>query len=283
MKKLKKALQRVISTRLAKKAPLTKKKSAPVKAAASTKPAKKKAPAKAAAPKKATPDKKKVVAKAGAAKKAEPVKGKKVAAPAAPKRAEKAPEKTPASKALVTTSGKGKKADVAVTAKAKPEAKAPKAEKAKKAEDTKSTAPIAEAEASVEDAYDDDAEIILTDAEGRRYCRLKDCDQISMVDGYCRYHYLLFWKKIQVRKKILTEGKLERYIEELTARYPDKYLEMLRKDLRTEKDFTAAIQELELDDTGENSDYEDSEAQSYLDEVRGETGAGSARDDDSDF
>lgn len=111
-------------------------------------------------------------------------------------------------------------------------------------------------------------EVILTDAEGRRYCRVRDCDQVAMVDGYCRYHYLLFWKKIQVRKKILTEGKLERYIEELTARYPDKYLDMLRKDLKSEKDFVAAIQELEIDDSTGEGEFED-EAQSYIDEVRG--------------
>lgn len=114
-----------------------------------------------------------------------------------------------------------------------------------------------------------DDEVVLTDAEGRRYCRMRDCDQAASVDGgYCRFHYLLFWKNIQNRKKILTEGKLERYIEELTARYPDKYLELLRKDLRSEKDFMAAIQELEIDESGVDNDFED-EAQNYLDEVRG--------------
>lgn len=113
-----------------------------------------------------------------------------------------------------------------------------------------------------------DEEVILTDAEGRRYCRSRDCDQVGIVDGYCRYHYLLFWKKIQVRKKILVDGKLERYVEELTARYPDKFLEMIRRDLRTEKDFLAAIQELEIDESaGENEFEEDTNA--YIEEVRG--------------
>ena len=69
-------------------------------------------------------------------------------------------------------------------------------------------------------------------------------------------------------KKFSREGKLDRYVEELTARYPDKYLELLRKDLRSEKDFTAAIQELEIDESGVDNEFED-EAQSYLDEVRG--------------
>lgn len=131
----------------------------------------------------------------------------------------------------------------------------------------------------VEAAAEPEEEVILTDAEGRRYCRVKDCDQIAIVDTYCRYHYLLFWKNIQVRKKILSEGKLERYIEELTARYPDKYLEMLKRDLRSEKDFLAAIQELEIDDSGVENEYED-EAQSYLEEVRGIGGENSAREEE---
>lgn len=112
-------------------------------------------------------------------------------------------------------------------------------------------------------------EVVLTDAEGRRICRVSDCDQVATVDGYCRYHYLMFWKRIQVRKKILTEGKLENYIEELTARYPDKFLEMLKKDLRSQKDFLAAIQELELDEAAsEGDDFEDDDS-GFIEEVRG--------------
>jgi hypothetical protein len=123
------------------------------------------------------------------------------------------------------------------------------------------------------------AEVVLTDSEGRRYCRVKDCDQLAVVDVYCRYHYLLFWKKIQVRKKILAEGKLERYIEELTARYPDKFLDMLRKDLRSEKEFLAAIQELEIDESANENEFED-EAQTFIDEVRGISETSPTRDDD---
>ncbi|NCN95620.1 MAG: hypothetical protein GW917_02760 [Bdellovibrionales bacterium] len=124
-----------------------------------------------------------------------------------------------------------------------------------------------------------DVEVVLTDSDGNRYCRVKDCDQLASVDAYCRYHYLLFWKKIQIRKKILTEGKLEKYIEELTARYPDKYLDMLRKDLRSEKEFLAAIQELEIDENADdNMDEEDS--QSFIEEVRGVSDSGGRRDDD---
>lgn len=111
-------------------------------------------------------------------------------------------------------------------------------------------------------------EVVLTDAEGRRYCRVRECDQIAMVDAYCRFHYLNNWKKIQIRKRILLDGKLKSYLEELTQRYPDKYLEMIHRDLQTEQDFLAAIQELEIDDSSLDTEYED-EAQNYIQEVRG--------------
>ena len=127
-----------------------------------------------------------------------------------------------------------------------------------------------------------DEEIYLTDAEGRRYCRVRDCDQLAAVDAYCRYHYLLFWKRIQVRKKILDDGKLERYVEELTSRYPDKFLEMIRRDLKTEKDFLGAIQELEIDDSGMDNDLED-ETQSFIDEVRGMSNEGVGSGDEDEF
>ncbi len=151
-----------------------------------------------------------------------------------------------------------------------------------------------EEEESIEDIADDatedldgdvppvapgDEEIILTDAEGRRYCKVKDCDQIASVEGYCRFHYLLLWKKIQVRRKILIDGKLERYVEELTARYPDKFLEMIRRDMKSEKDFLQAIAELEIDESAQDNEFED-EAQGFIDEVRGVSEAGISEEEE---
>ena len=183
--------------------------------------------------------------------------------------------KAPKAAAMPHTEAKeAKSAAVPIDAAEKPSTLTGKAEKAsaRKAKDDGMTIEEPKAE----------GEIVLTDAEGRRYCRVKDCDQIALVDSYCRYHYLLFWKNIQVRKKILSEGKLERYIEELTARYPDKYLDMLRKDLRNEKDFQAAIQELEIDEASVDNEYED-EAQSYLEEVRGMSSEVGATREEEDF
>lgn len=121
-------------------------------------------------------------------------------------------------------------------------------------------------------------DVVLTDAEGRILCRVKDCDQPQVVEGYCRYHYLFFWKKIQNRKKILSEGKLEQYIEELTSRYPLKFLELIRKDLGSEPDFMSAIQELDIDEASTNVD--DFEDENFMEEVRGIGSGDTERVDD---
>jgi hypothetical protein len=299
MQKLKKALKKLAhlgkpkaatkSAQPAKKAPTSKKKSQPVAAA------------KKAAGKKAAPAKKPVAAKVSAAAKAPKGKvakadqpKKKAAAPAAPPAKSKAAA-VPAKAVEKTAEKKDKlrKAEAAVV-------EAPKAKKSSEKETAPAPQPEADVEAKLKAKGKADAkaakarriqeeeraeqepeqEVVLTDAEGRRYCRVKDCDQIATVDSYCRYHYLLFWKNIQSRKKILSEGKLERYIEDLTARYPDKYLELLKKDLRSEKEFMAAIQELEIDESGVDNEFED-EAQSFLDEVRGMgSESGSEREED---
>lgn len=129
-----------------------------------------------------------------------------------------------------------------------------------------------------------DEEVYLTDSEGRRLCKVRDCDQVAGVDVYCRYHYLLLWKKIQIRKQILNDSKLEKYIEDLTLRYPDKFLEVIKKDLKTEKDFLSVIQEMELDENALSESENDSEdeVQSFADEIRG-IGEAPSMDDDGDF
>ncbi len=210
---------------------------------------------------------------------------KKVVAKAQPKKAAKpAPAK---GKAAAKPAGKAAKAapsKAAAPAKgAKPippkaQEKLAKKEKAAKAKALEAVETVIEEQAPEAEPAE---EVYLTDAEGRRFCRVRDCDQLAVVEAYCRYHYLLHWKKIQIRKKILTEGKLERYIEELTARYPDKFLEMLRKDLRSEKEFLGAIQELEIDESAIENEMED-EAQTYIDEVRG-MGEGAGERQEEDF
>lgn len=290
-----------------------------VAAKAASKPAPKKPAAKAVVKKKAEKAPVKVLKKAAAPKKKAEVKPSKKAVAAKAPKTTKAAVKEPKKAKVAETPKEEKKvaAQPAITAKTpipKKEAKVAKKGKGKKEKEKEKDESgleddfisddglgdeigeyeeelkaVEESEEEVElveewtgeekDKSDD--EIILTDAEGNRYCRARDCDQIAAVDAYCRYHYLLFWKKIQVRKKILQDGKLERYVEELTSRYPDKFLEMIRRDLRTEKDFLGAIQELEIDESAGENEFEE-DASAFIEEVRGmgEGGGGSGVEDD---
>ncbi len=192
--------------------------------------------------------------------------------------------KAPAVKPAPAVSAKAPKAAKAPAA-AEPAlkaAKAPVQEKPAKVAKAPKVEPKVEVRAVPEEP-DTAEDVVLTDADGRRYCRTKDCDRLAEVDNYCRYHYILLWKNIQIRRNILQEGKLGRYVEELTARYPDKFLEILKKDLRSEKDFLAAIQELEIDESAVEAEFDDEEAQADLFEIQRVSDAGSAGDrSDSD-
>ena len=189
----------------------------------------------------------------------------------------------PAPKLAAKPDGKGQKPPkVEKPPKVQTQAQIDKKTKAMVAEFSEATGKLSKSPTTSIEEPDTAEDVVLTDAEGRRYCRVKDCDRLAEVDSYCRFHYILLWKNIQTRRHILQEGKLGRYIEELTARYPDKFLEILKKDLRSEKDFMAAIQELEIDESAVEAEFDDEESQSDLFEVQRMSDAGGGGRSDSD-
>ena len=110
----------------------------------------------------------------------------------------------------------------------------------------------------IEAAFHDE-QVVLTNAEGKQFCHHKECDQVATTGIYCRHHYISLWDLIQRKKKILEGGKLEKFIQEITSRYPDKFLDMMRKNLSTERDFTTTLHELEIAHASDHtSDYQDS-------------------------
>jgi hypothetical protein len=87
-------------------------------------------------------------------------------------------------------------------------------------------------------------------------CREVACEGLATSGGYCRMHYIKNWKKIKRKELILKEGKLNQYIEELVAKYPDKYIEAIRQDLASEKDFAKVIYDLDLDESVDDFEVE---------------------------
>lgn len=87
-------------------------------------------------------------------------------------------------------------------------------------------------------------------AEGKiakKRCREPACDHDPIIMSYCRLHYIKNWKRIKRKEAILASGQLNNYVEELVHKYPDKYLEVIRQDLASEKDWAKVVVDLELD------------------------------------
>jgi hypothetical protein len=99
-------------------------------------------------------------------------------------------------------------------------------------------------------------------------CREVACDGLATSAGYCRLHYIKNWKKIQRKAVILKEGKLNQYIEELVAKYPDKYIEAIRQDLANDKDFAKVIYDLDLDETIDEFDMEGENVDGLVDNIK---------------
>lgn len=82
-------------------------------------------------------------------------------------------------------------------------------------------------------------------------CREKACDNPTTSQGYCRFHYIKRWKEIKKKNQILTEGRLQKMIEELISKNPFKYVEAILNDLMDEKTFGTVLRELNIDMTSD--------------------------------
>jgi len=101
-------------------------------------------------------------------------------------------------------------------------------------------------------------------------CREVACEGLATTAGYCRLHYIKNWKKIKRKELILKEGKLNQYIEELVAKYPDKYIDAIRQDLAVEKDFAKVIFDLDLDEGVDEFDPDAESGEALIDNIKRE-------------
>lgn len=98
-------------------------------------------------------------------------------------------------------------------------------------------------------------EILIKDVEGRRYCHDENCDQPAVTDIYCRYHYLVSWKYLQMKKKLLENKYLVHTIEELISLFGEGALHFVLRDLKNEKSFEVATKEMSFS-TGKEKEEE---------------------------
>jgi len=114
-------------------------------------------------------------------------------------------------------------------------------------------------------------------------CREPGCEHEFTLHGYCRMHYIKNWRRIKRKESILASGQLNNYVEELVNKYPDKYLDVIRQDLASEKEWGKVVVDLELEATEEEG-ASDEEIDTVAEGVRPAAGS-SARgefDDEGD-
>ncbi len=213
------------------------------------------------------------------------------------------PKKAPKVKASAPKKPEKKKPDLKVAVKpvaaklaaAKPAAAKPVAEKGKKALAVAAKAPVVAAKPAkgkggksgpVVEVVIPPSHPVLKNvkeksaaAPQKKRCREPGCDHEALIAGYCRLHYIKNWRRIKRKEAILASGQLNNYVEELVSKYPDKYLEVIRQDLASEKDWAKVVIDLELEAPEEDAPA-DEEAEAVSDGARRERDFG---DDDSDF
>lgn len=69
-----------------------------------------------------------------------------------------------------------------------------------------------------------------------RICSEPECRNAQTTKGYCRLHYLKNWKSLKEESRRKAAVRLNRYVEGICKKYPDRYLEVIRKDLRHDRD-----------------------------------------------
>lgn len=85
-------------------------------------------------------------------------------------------------------------------------------------------------------------------AQKIKLCKEKDCDNEQTTSGYCRYHYLKNWRTIKYRHKKQSLQSLNKYIDHICTKYPDAYVDAVKRDLRDPDFFSKRAESFFVDD-----------------------------------
>ena len=87
-----------------------------------------------------------------------------------------------------------------------------------------------------------------------RICIEPGCKNAQTTKDYCRLHYLKNWKKIKDEEQKKAADRLNKYVEGICKKFPERYVDVIRREIRTEKgDFQKAVDEVA---GGEEESYE---------------------------
>ena len=79
-------------------------------------------------------------------------------------------------------------------------------------------------------------------------CHYKECAHQATTGKFCRLHYMMTWQKTKNLSRESKEKMLDRYIKAITKKFPDDYLDVIKKDLSSEESFKKSVNDLDLED-----------------------------------
>ena len=89
-----------------------------------------------------------------------------------------------------------------------------------------------------------------------RYCIGDSCASPATVKGYCRFHYLVYWRDIRLIGQEKAEKKLDDFVNRLAEKYPKDYLKKIKEGIEDENKFTKVVGELDLETTKDDPETE---------------------------
>ncbi|MBT3181743.1 MAG: hypothetical protein HN337_04445 [Deltaproteobacteria bacterium] len=108
-----------------------------------------------------------------------------------------------------------------------------------------------------------------------KICKDRNCKNAATTKGYCRLHYLRNWRVIKEVERERSAKKLNAYINYICKKHPDRYMDIIKENLRSSNFDKDIEREFGFDDPEElsfdDSTYED-EIERLIDELKIEKG-----------
>lgn len=77
-----------------------------------------------------------------------------------------------------------------------------------------------------------------------KICIEPGCKNAQTTKDYCRLHYLKNWKSIKDAEQKKAADRLNKYVEGIVKKFPDKYVDVIRREIRTDRgDLQRAVDE----------------------------------------
>lgn len=62
-------------------------------------------------------------------------------------------------------------------------------------------------------------------------CKFTGCHDIATTQTFCRFHYLSSWKKLKTKEAKRKGQELEKYLEDMSKKFPEEFLEKLKVEV----------------------------------------------------